>query len=138
MANRVLVVLSFHFLQRLETIHSLFAAETYCSLLINYMEKFLYVLFTLKPPKHENGFLYDCMNDRNFIIQKQIVHWKNHLKFPSDSRLTPSAKDLICRLLCNVDDRIGSRGVGEIKVQFLTMISNLLKQSLCLHTILTV
>ncbi|XP_047941577.1 serine/threonine-protein kinase 38-like [Salvia hispanica] len=54
-------------------------------------------------------------SDNPVTTCKKIVHWKNHLKFPSDSRLTPSAKDLICRLLCNVDDRIGSRGVGEIK-----------------------
>ncbi|XP_042000598.1 serine/threonine-protein kinase 38-like [Salvia splendens] len=54
-------------------------------------------------------------SDNPVTTCKKIVHWKNHLKFPSDTRLTPGAKDLICRLLCNVDDRIGSRGVAEIK-----------------------
>lgn len=46
----------------------------------------------------------------------QIVHWRNHLKFPEESRLTPEAKDLICRLLCDVDHRLGTRGADQIKV----------------------
>ena len=46
----------------------------------------------------------------------QIVHWKNHLKFPDEARLTPAAKDLICRLLCDVDNRLGTLGANQIKV----------------------
>lgn len=46
----------------------------------------------------------------------QIVHWKNHLKFPDEARLTPEAKDLICKLLCGVPHRLGTRGAAEIKV----------------------
>ncbi|KAH9763143.1 AGC kinase family protein [Citrus sinensis] len=30
---------------------------------------------------------------------RKIVHWKNHLKFPEEARLTPEAKDLISHLL---------------------------------------
>ncbi|KAF7143335.1 hypothetical protein RHSIM_Rhsim05G0014800 [Rhododendron simsii] len=44
-----------------------------------------------------------------------IVHWKNHLKFPQEARLTPEAKDLICRLLCDVEHRLGTRGAHQIK-----------------------
>lgn len=46
---------------------------------------------------------------------RKIVHWKNHLKFPEEARLTPEAKDLICRLLCDVEHRLGTRGAGQIK-----------------------
>ncbi|KAI4380856.1 hypothetical protein MLD38_006995 [Melastoma candidum] len=46
---------------------------------------------------------------------RKIVHWRNFLKFPEDCRLTPAAKDLICRFLCDADNRIGSGGVEEIK-----------------------
>ncbi|KAL2327229.1 hypothetical protein Fmac_020656 [Flemingia macrophylla] len=46
---------------------------------------------------------------------RKIVHWKNHLKFPEEARLTPEAKDLICRLLCGVPHRLGTRGADEIK-----------------------
>ncbi|KAL6554930.1 hypothetical protein OROGR_006188 [Orobanche gracilis] len=46
---------------------------------------------------------------------KKIVHWKNHLKFPSEARVSPEAKDLIRRLLRDVHHRLGSRGADEIK-----------------------
>ncbi|XP_025613397.1 uncharacterized protein [Arachis hypogaea] len=47
---------------------------------------------------------------------RKIVHWRNHLRFPEDARLTLEAKDLICRLLCDVDHRLGTQGAQEIKV----------------------
>lgn len=46
----------------------------------------------------------------------QIVNWKSHLKFPEEVRLSPEAKDLISKLLCNVNQRLGSNGADEIKV----------------------
>lgn len=46
----------------------------------------------------------------------QIVHWKNHLKFPEDAKISPEAKDLICRLLCDVEHRLGTGGAAQIKV----------------------
>lgn len=47
---------------------------------------------------------------------KQIVNWRTHLKFPEEASLTADAKDLISKLLCNVDQRIGTKGAEEIKV----------------------
>ena len=38
------------------------------------------------------------------------------MKFPEEVRLSPEAKDLICRLLCNVEQRLGTKGADEIKV----------------------
>lgn len=46
---------------------------------------------------------------------KKIVHWRHYLKFPEEARLSQEAKDLICRLLCDVEHRLGSRGANEIK-----------------------
>jgi len=46
----------------------------------------------------------------------QIVNWRTHLKFPEEAKLSPEAKDLICRLLCNVEQRLGTKGADEIKV----------------------
>ena len=57
-------------------------------------------------------FYFICLGDEYL----QIVHWKNHLKFPEEVRLTPEAKDLICRLLSGVPHRLGTRGAEEIKV----------------------
>ncbi|KAK3210441.1 hypothetical protein Dsin_015147 [Dipteronia sinensis] len=47
---------------------------------------------------------------------RKIVHWRNHLKFPEEARLTPEAKDLICRLLCDVEHRLGTLGANQIKL----------------------
>ncbi|KAL8530249.1 hypothetical protein ACS0TY_007338 [Phlomoides rotata] len=46
---------------------------------------------------------------------RKIVNWKTHLKFPDEAVLTLEAKDLISRLLCNVNQRLGSNGADEIK-----------------------
>ncbi|KAK8532487.1 hypothetical protein V6N13_131810 [Hibiscus sabdariffa] len=46
---------------------------------------------------------------------RKIVNWKNHLKFPEEAQLSPEAKDLISKLLCDVNQRLGSQGAGEIK-----------------------
>lgn len=48
----------------------------------------------------------------------QIVNWKTHLKFPEEVRLSPEAKDLVSKLLCNVNQRLGSNGAAEIKVLY--------------------
>lgn len=46
----------------------------------------------------------------------QIVNWRTHLKFPEEANLSPEAKDLISKLLCNVERRLGTKGAHEIKV----------------------
>ena len=47
---------------------------------------------------------------------RKIVHWRQHLRFPADCSLSPHAKDLICRLLCDVPERLGTRGgAAEVK-----------------------
>ncbi|XP_024388859.1 uncharacterized protein [Physcomitrium patens] len=46
---------------------------------------------------------------------RKIVNWRTYLKFPDEAKLTPEAKDLICRLLCDVDHRLGCRGGDDIK-----------------------
>jgi len=46
----------------------------------------------------------------------QIVNWRNYLKFPEEVKLSAEAKDLISRLLCNVEQRLGTKGADEIKV----------------------
>lgn len=41
------------------------------------------------------------------------------MKFPEEAKLSIEAKDLICKLLCNVEQRLGTRGADEIKVLFI-------------------
>lgn len=48
---------------------------------------------------------------------RKIVSWRQYLRFPEEVPVAPLARDLICRLLCDVDDRIGTHGgAAEIKV----------------------
>nr|CAB3461008.1 unnamed protein product [Digitaria exilis] len=47
---------------------------------------------------------------------RKIVNWRSHLKFPEEAKLSPEAKDLISKLLCNVEQRLGTKGAQEIKV----------------------
>jgi serine/threonine kinase 38 len=44
---------------------------------------------------------------------RKIVNWRLYLKFPPEPKLSPAAQDLIQRLLCNVDDRLGTQGGVE-------------------------
>ncbi|XVF32370.1 hypothetical protein REPUB_Repub17cG0076200 [Reevesia pubescens] len=46
---------------------------------------------------------------------RKIVNWRSHLKFPVEAMLSAEAQDLISKLLCNVNQRLGSKGAGEIK-----------------------
>ncbi|GFR39844.1 hypothetical protein Agub_g340 [Astrephomene gubernaculifera] len=55
-------------------------------------------------------------SDEPLTTCRKIVNWRMFLRFPEEARLSPAARDLICRLMCDVDDRIGTRGgVEEIK-----------------------
>ncbi|GIL81946.1 hypothetical protein Vretimale_1513 [Volvox reticuliferus] len=55
-------------------------------------------------------------SDHGQLTECMIANWRMYLAFPVEARLSPAARDLICRLMCDVDDRIGSRGgVEEIK-----------------------
>ncbi|CAK7357372.1 unnamed protein product [Dovyalis caffra] len=46
---------------------------------------------------------------------RKIVNWRSHLKFPEEAKLSVEAKDLIRKLLCNVEQRLGTKGAHEIK-----------------------
>ena len=48
----------------------------------------------------------------------QIVNWRTHLKFPEEAKLSPEAKDIISKLLCNVSHRLVTNGADEIKVSY--------------------
>ncbi|KAL3699564.1 hypothetical protein R1sor_017586 [Riccia sorocarpa] len=54
-------------------------------------------------------------SDEPMSTCRKIVNWKTHLKFPEEAKLTTEAKDFISRLLCDVEHRLGTRGVEEIK-----------------------
>ncbi|ONK65743.1 uncharacterized protein A4U43_C06F470 [Asparagus officinalis] len=54
-------------------------------------------------------------SDEPMSTCRKIVNWRTHLKFPPDAKISTEAKDLICKLLCNVEHRLGTKGAHEIK-----------------------
>ncbi|XP_043709802.1 serine/threonine-protein kinase tricornered-like isoform X2 [Telopea speciosissima] len=60
------------------------------------------------------GYPPFCSDDPR-ITCKKIINWRTCLKFPEEPKISEEARDLICRLLCDVDSRLGTRGVEEIK-----------------------
>ncbi|CAJ2651814.1 serine/threonine-protein kinase tricornered-like [Trifolium pratense] len=66
----------------------------------------MYEMLVGYPPFYSDDPMTTC---------RKIVNWKSHLKFPEEAGLSPEAKDLISRLLCNVNHRLGSNGADEIK-----------------------
>ncbi|XP_022759769.1 serine/threonine-protein kinase tricorner-like [Durio zibethinus] len=66
----------------------------------------MYEMLVGYPPFYSDDPMSTC---------RKIVNWRTHLKFPEEARLSPEAQDLISKLLCNVNQRLGSKGAGEIK-----------------------
>ncbi|KAJ6790785.1 serine/threonine-protein kinase tricorner-like [Iris pallida] len=54
-------------------------------------------------------------SDEPMTTCRKIVNWRTHLKFPEEAKLSAEAKELISKLLCNVDQRLGTNGANEIK-----------------------
>ncbi|KAH7299019.1 hypothetical protein KP509_25G069800 [Ceratopteris richardii] len=54
-------------------------------------------------------------SDEPMATCRKIVNWRSHLKFPEEVKLSAEAKDLITKLLCDVDHRLGTKGADEIK-----------------------
>ncbi|GMN35155.1 hypothetical protein TIFTF001_005114 [Ficus carica] len=60
------------------------------------------------------GYPPFCSDDPRMTCRK-IINWRTCLKFPEEPKVSDEARDLICHLLCNVETRLGTRGVEELK-----------------------
>ncbi|KAJ9567654.1 hypothetical protein OSB04_003620 [Centaurea solstitialis] len=60
------------------------------------------------------GYPPFCSDDPRMTCRK-IINWRTCLKFPEEPKITKEARDLICHLLCDVESRLGTGGVDEIK-----------------------
>ncbi|XWS25610.1 hypothetical protein CRYUN_Cryun27aG0082600 [Craigia yunnanensis] len=49
------------------------------------------------------------------ITCRKIINWRTCLKFLEEPKISDEAKDLICHLLCDVETRLGTKGVEELK-----------------------
>ncbi|KAK9804966.1 hypothetical protein WJX73_005308 [Symbiochloris irregularis] len=55
-------------------------------------------------------------SDDPMVTCSKIMNWRKFLRFAPEAQLTPAARDLIQRLLCDADSRLGTRqGAAEIK-----------------------
>lgn len=45
----------------------------------------------------------------------KVMRWKEELRIPNETIISPEAEDLIKRFICEPDDRIGTHGAKEIK-----------------------
>jgi len=44
-----------------------------------------------------------------------ILNWKDNFGFPEDKEVSAEAKDLLQKLICDKKDRLGARGIDELK-----------------------
>ncbi|KAK2840152.1 hypothetical protein Q5P01_013892 [Channa striata] len=55
--------------------------------------------------------------------QIKVINWESTLQVPAQVKLSPEAVDIIGRLCCAAEDRLGANGAGEIKAHpFFTQI----------------
>jgi serine/threonine kinase 38 len=53
--------------------------------------------------------------DDSTVTCQKILHWKKTLVIPAEANLTDEATDLILRLICDHENRLGKNGATEIK-----------------------
>ena len=54
-------------------------------------------------------------SDDSSITCQKILHWKKTLVIPPEANLSPAATDIIKKLICDADKRLGRNGAKEIK-----------------------
>ena len=54
-------------------------------------------------------------SDDPSVTCQKILHWRKTLNIPPEANLSPAATDILKRLLCDADHRLGQTGVEEIK-----------------------
>nr|XP_033805474.1 serine/threonine-protein kinase LATS2 [Geotrypetes seraphini]XP_033805475.1 serine/threonine-protein kinase LATS2 [Geotrypetes seraphini]XP_033805476.1 serine/threonine-protein kinase LATS2 [Geotrypetes seraphini]XP_033805478.1 serine/threonine-protein kinase LATS2 [Geotrypetes seraphini]XP_033805479.1 serine/threonine-protein kinase LATS2 [Geotrypetes seraphini]XP_033805480.1 serine/threonine-protein kinase LATS2 [Geotrypetes seraphini] len=47
--------------------------------------------------------------------QLKVINWESTLHIPSQNKLSPEARDLIIKLCCAAEDRLGINGIDDIK-----------------------
>ena len=50
-------------------------------------------------------------SDEPSVTCQKICHWKKTLNIPEESNLSPEARDILKRLLCGAENRLGANGV---------------------------
>jgi hypothetical protein len=43
------------------------------------------------------------------------MHWKKTFSIPAEAKLSPASTDILKRMICDADTRLGRNGADEIK-----------------------
>lgn len=54
-------------------------------------------------------------SDEPSITCQKILHWKKTFSIPPEANLSPEATDILKKLICESDHRLGRNGAEEIK-----------------------
>jgi serine/threonine kinase 38 len=54
-------------------------------------------------------------SDEPSITCQKIMHWKKTFSIPAEAKLSPASTDILKRLICDADQRLGRNGADEIK-----------------------
>ena len=54
-------------------------------------------------------------SDSRQTTKLRIVNWRQTLRFPSKPRISTEARDLLERLICDHQNRLGANGAGAVK-----------------------
>jgi len=53
-------------------------------------------------------------SDEPSITCQKIMHWKKTFSIPAEAKLSPESTDILRRLICDADNRLGRKGPSEI------------------------
>jgi serine/threonine kinase 38 len=54
-------------------------------------------------------------SDEPSITCQKILHWKKTFSIPPEANLSPASTDILRRMICESEIRLGRNGVDEIK-----------------------
>lgn len=54
-------------------------------------------------------------SDDPSVTCQKILHWQQTLVIPVEAKLSPAATDILKRLMCDEEHRLGKNGVLEIQ-----------------------
>jgi serine/threonine kinase 38 len=54
-------------------------------------------------------------SDEPSITCQKIMHWKKTFSIPAEAKLSTASADILKRLICDADTRLGRNGAEEIK-----------------------
>jgi len=54
-------------------------------------------------------------SDEPSVTCQKILHWKKTFSIPPEANLSAASADILKKLICDSDERLGRNGVDEIK-----------------------